>query len=69
MDQLEAALAALANAADLIVRQGGMAAIDMADHVGVGLQHHILVDEARARSFGGRRYPTTRSTLSRQRLF
>ena len=46
--QLEAALAALAQANDLIVGQGGMAAVDMADDVGVGLQHHVLVDEARA---------------------
>jgi hypothetical protein len=48
MNQFEAALAALADAADLIVGQGGVTAIDVADHVGVGFQHHILVDQAGA---------------------
>ncbi len=48
VNQLQAALAALADAADLVVGQGGVAAIDMADYVGVGLQHHVLVDQAGA---------------------
>src|ERR1700722_13821302 len=46
--QFEAALAALADAADLVVGQGGVTAIDVTDHVGVGFQHHILVDQAGA---------------------
>ena len=33
---------------DLIVRQRGMAAVDVADDVGVRLQHHVLVDKAGA---------------------
>ena len=48
MKQFKAALAALADASDLIVGQGGMAAVDVADHVGVGFQHHVLVDQAGA---------------------
>ena len=48
VNQLQPALAALADAADLVVGQGGVAAIDMADHVGVGFQHHVLVDQAGA---------------------
>ena len=48
VNQLEAALAALADAADLVVGQRGVAAIDVADHVGVGFQHHVLVDQAGA---------------------
>ncbi len=45
MNQLQPALAALADAADLVVGQGRVAAIDVADHVGVCLQHHVLVDQ------------------------
>ena len=48
MDDLDGALALLAEAADLIQRQSRMAAVDMADDIGIGFQHHILVDEARA---------------------
>src|SRR5438309_771977 len=46
VNELEPALAALADAADLVVGQRGVAAIDVTDHVGVGLQHHVLVDQA-----------------------
>jgi len=31
-----------------------MAAVDVADHVGIGFQHHVLVDQAGA---GNRRTP------------
>ena len=48
VNQLQPALAALADAADLVVGQRSVAAIDMADHVGVGFQHNVLVDQARA---------------------
>src|SRR6266436_3899087 len=48
VNQFEAALAAFADTADLVIGQGGMAAIDVADHVGVSLQHHVLVDQAGA---------------------
>src|SRR5207302_11080202 len=48
VNELEAALAALADAADLVVGERGVAAIDVTDHVGVGLQHHVLVDQAGA---------------------
>ncbi len=44
----EAAPAAFADAGDLIVRQGGMPAIDMADDIGVGGQDDVLVDQPRA---------------------
>ena len=43
-----ARLHCFAQAADLVERQGGVAAVDMADHVGVGLEHDILVDQAGA---------------------
>ena len=43
--ELEAALAAFAEADDLIVGQRGMAAVNVADHVGVRLQHDVLVDQ------------------------
>ena len=41
--------AALAQADDLIVRQRGVAAVDVADDVGVGRQHHVRVDQPGAR--------------------
>ena len=44
---LEAALATLADAADLAVRECRVPAVDVAHDVGVGFQHHVLVDEAR----------------------
>src|SRR5262249_52444748 len=46
--QFEPALAALADAADLVIGQRGVAAIDVTDHVGVGLEHDVLVDQAGA---------------------
>jgi hypothetical protein len=49
---LDRALAALAQAGDLLERQRGVAAIDVADDVGVGLEHDVLVDVARARHRG-----------------
>ena len=39
----------LAQADDLVVGQRGMAAVDMADDVGVGLEDDVLVDQAGAR--------------------
>ena len=43
--EFEAAFAALAQADDLIVRQRRVAAVDVADHVGVRLENDVLVDE------------------------
>jgi hypothetical protein len=34
----------------LVVGQGGVTAVDMPDHIGVGFEHHILVDQAGARN-------------------
>ena len=48
MHEFETPLAALAQADDLIVRQRRVAAVDVADHVGVGLQYDVLVDETGA---------------------
>jgi hypothetical protein len=50
VNQFQTALAALADAADLSVGQGGMAAIDMADNVRVGFEHDIRVDQPGARN-------------------
>ena len=33
---------------DLIIRQRGVAAVDVADDVGIGGQHDVFVDQARA---------------------
>src|SRR4029078_4339221 len=46
VNQFEATFAAFTDAADLVVGQRGVAAIDVTDHVGVGFQHHVLVDQA-----------------------
>src|SRR5262249_17522971 len=48
VDDLDRARAFLAERADLVDRQRGVAAVDVADDVGVGLQHHVLVDQAGA---------------------
>ena len=49
MDYLDAAPTLLAKTNDLVIREGSMATINMADDVGIGLQHHVLVDETGAR--------------------
>ena len=45
MDDLDAATALLAETDDLIIGQGGVAAVDVADDIGIGLQNDILVDQ------------------------
>ena len=52
MHDLDAAQAALAQAADLVQRQRRVAAVDVADDVGVRLQHRVGVDVAGARHRG-----------------
>src|SRR3984885_8866432 len=47
--EFETAFAALAQANDLIVGERRVTAIDVADHVGVRLEHDVLVDEPGAR--------------------
>ncbi len=44
--ELDAARALLDEFDDLIVGKRGMAAVDVADDVGIGLEHHVLVDQA-----------------------
>ena len=48
MDDLDGAAAALAELADMRLRQAGMAAVDVADDVGIGLQHGVPVDQPAA---------------------
>ena len=50
VNDLDRARRLLAQLADMRFRQGGVAAIDVTDDVGVGLQHHVLVDQAGARN-------------------
>jgi hypothetical protein len=50
VNELQPALATLADATDLVVGQRGVAAIDVPDHVGICFQHHVLVDQAGARN-------------------
>ena len=52
---LETSLAALADAADLRIRERRMTAIDVADHIRARLQHHIGIDEAGAGDRGSAR--------------
>ena len=56
VDQFEAALAALADAADLVVGQGGVAAIDMADRRRCRLPAPRPRRSGRSRGSTGRRY-------------
>jgi hypothetical protein len=49
VDDLDGAAALLAQAFDLLEVERGVTAIDVADHVGIRFQHHILVDVAGAR--------------------
>ena len=42
---LDGARRLLAQLAHMRFRQRGVAAVDVADDVGVGLEHHILVDQ------------------------
>jgi hypothetical protein len=49
---LDGARTLLAQLAHVRLGQRGVAAVDVADDVGVGLQHHVLVDQARARDRG-----------------
>src|SRR5271170_1418033 len=48
MHKLETATALFAKTVDLIVGQRGMTAVDMADDIGVRLEHDVLVDETGA---------------------
>ncbi len=48
MHNFNAARRALAQLTDLLVRQGSMPAVNMADNVGVGFQYHVFIDQARA---------------------
>ena len=48
MNDFERARRTLAQLDDLIVGQSRVAAVDVADHVGVGFENHVLVDEAGA---------------------
>ena len=50
VDDFYGARTLLAQAANLIQGQRGVSAVDMADDVGVGLQHHIRIDQARPRN-------------------
>ena len=49
VDDLKALGAVFAKTDDLVVGQRRMAAIDMADDIGAGFQHHIGVDQPRSR--------------------
>src|SRR5581483_6983874 len=46
--ELQPALAALADAADLVVGQGRVAAVDVTDDIGIRFENDILVDQAGA---------------------
>ena len=48
VDDFEPGRAAFADAGDLIIGQGGVAAVDMADDIGAGFEDHVGVDQARA---------------------
>ncbi len=52
---LDRARALLAELAHMGLGQRGVAAVDVADDVGIGLEHHVLVDQARARDRGAAR--------------
>jgi hypothetical protein len=52
MDDLEARLTAFADAADFQIRQGRVAAIDVADDIGARRQNDVGADQARARHRG-----------------
>src|SRR5690242_9149843 len=49
---LDGTAAALAEAANLIQRERRVSAVDMADHVRIGLEHDVGVDEAGAGNRG-----------------
>src|ERR1700691_5298662 len=48
MHNFEGSRGALAERCNLVVGKRGMAAIDMTNHIRVGLEHHVLIDQARS---------------------